>query len=83
MLRTISILLAVVCLVGCTQQKTTNTMLPDQNKHTAMALLDRAKAGSPKAQYLIAYRYYYGIGVQENVGLAIAWMEVGHRQGCG
>ncbi len=40
-----------------------------------------ANSGNPKAQYALAYMYYYGQGVVENRPLAIKWMKQAADQG--
>ena len=48
--------------------------------HSFHKVLQLAQEGNPQAQYAAGYRYYYGIGVAENIRRAKAWL---YRAGFG
>jgi septal ring-binding cell division protein DamX len=55
-----------------------------QVKHKALGLNElqaKAQEGDADAQYTLGYRYYYGIGVKQNMKTSVAWFRQAGSQG--
>lgn len=71
--------------VGKTAQTTNATQGSFmQVKHKALGLAElqaKAQQGDADAQYTLGYRYYYGIGVKQNMKTSVAWFRQAGSQG--
>lgn len=83
-------ILAAVCAMGlaaCAMDPTLSYNLGkqnygEQNYHTAFTyLLESAKFRNANAQYAVGYMYYYGVGTQQSLPLAIKWFQAAADQG--
>ncbi|MEO1944943.1 MAG: SPOR domain-containing protein [Candidatus Thioglobus sp.] len=76
MLRILILSIIFASLAGCNlfSSKPSIAKSHTMSSTDTEAIHERALAGNGAAQYALAYRYYYGIGVPQNTNLAVQWM---------
>jgi septal ring-binding cell division protein DamX len=81
MLRILILSTILASLAGCNLFSSKPSIASTHNTADASTVRHHANTGSGAAQYALAYRYYYGIGVQENTNLAVHWMRKSKQSG--
>ena len=77
----ILLLSATFFITSCGVKQPTNSLASTQQQQQTGQLVSQASAGNRAAQYALAYRYYYGIGVRQDTDTAIHWMRLSKENG--